>query len=85
MLSKSKNMKIFSSVSNFTCFFRFILGSFSHQKTFFASLRKKAKQTLFFAISLHFFSLPFRFFSLQAKIRGHPNSETARKQCYQSP
>jgi hypothetical protein len=75
----SKNMKNFSSLSifrlffRFQIFFRFILGSFSHQKTCFASLRNEVKQILFFAISLHFLSHPFCFFSLQAKIRGHPN------------
>jgi hypothetical protein len=51
-----------------------MLGSFSHQKTFFAPLRNEAKQTLFFVILHPFFSLPFRFFSLQAKIWGHPST-----------
>jgi hypothetical protein len=70
--NKSKNMEVFSYVSNFRffCFqiffslhIRFIFAS----KTFFASLRNEAKQTLFFAISLPFFRFCFASFRFKRK------------------
>jgi hypothetical protein len=69
----SLEFKFFACFFRFLIFFCFILGSFSHQTTVFASLQNEAKQTLFFAISLPVFSLPCCYFSLQAKIWGHPN------------
>jgi hypothetical protein len=78
LISKSKIVYFSLRFRFFACFFalkyffRFILGLFSQQKTFFASLRNEAKQTLFFAISLPFFR--FRFASSENSGTPYPGS-----------
>ena len=51
--------------------------SFCIQNILFRFEAKHAKQTLFFAISLCSYSLPFRFVSLQSEIREHPTCVAA--------
>jgi hypothetical protein len=56
-------------------FFRFIFSSFSHKKLF-SLLCKMKRNKHFFCYFPSIFLLPFRFFSLQAKIRGHPSPKS---------
>jgi hypothetical protein len=73
----------FSAFLRFQIFFSLRISFIFASKNCFRFFAKRSETNTFFRYFASFFSLPFRFFSLQAKIRGHPNHHTRVKRRFE--